>query len=161
MATSEDFINYICEQIKGVGEIRYRKNQKIKKRRRLVIPIKLKGSEKETVHELYHKLLDVSNQKDKKGYITHIKSINAWCLNNICINGHSFTFPEIIKADYDTLCEIAQKYGKGMPEMSDQDKKFMIEYLYNQRFSVIRKEFSDKLEMKVCPYCNTWILGFT
>lgn len=25
MATSEDFINYICEQIKGVGEIRYRK----------------------------------------------------------------------------------------------------------------------------------------
>lgn len=119
-----------------------------------MIPIKFKGSEKETVHELYHKLLDVSNQKDKKGYITHIKSINAWCLNNICINGHSFTFPEIIKADYDTLCEIAQKYGKGMPEMSDQDKKFMIEYLYNQRFSVIRKEFSDKLEMKVCPYCN-------
>lgn len=89
-----------------------------------MIPIKFKGSEKETVHELYHKLLDVSNQKDKKGYITHIKSINAWCLNNICINGHSFTFPEIIKADYDTLCEIAQKYGKGM------------------------------LEMKVCPYCN-------
>lgn len=119
-----------------------------------MIPIKFKGSEKETVHELYYKLLNVSNQKDKKGYITHIKSINAWCLNNICINGHSFTFPEIIKADYDTLCEIAQKYGKGMPEMSDQDKKFMIEYLYNQRFSVIRKEFSDKLEMKVCPYCN-------
>lgn len=25
MATSEDFINYICEQINGVGEIRYRK----------------------------------------------------------------------------------------------------------------------------------------
>ena len=25
MATSEDFINYICEQIKGVGEIRYKK----------------------------------------------------------------------------------------------------------------------------------------
>ena len=77
-----------------------------------MIPIKFKGSEKETVHELYYKLLDVSNQKDKKGYITHIKSINAWCLNNICINGHSFTFPEIIKADYDTLCEIAQKYGQ-------------------------------------------------
>lgn len=36
-----------------------------------MIPIKFKGSEKETVHELYHKLLDVSNQKDKKGYITH------------------------------------------------------------------------------------------
>ena len=89
-----------------------------------MIPIKFKGSEKETVHELYYKLLNVSNQKDKKGYITHIKSINAWCLNNICINGHSCTFPEIIKADYDTLCEIAQKYGKGM------------------------------LEMKVCPYCN-------
>lgn len=25
MATSEDFINYICEQINGVGEIRYKK----------------------------------------------------------------------------------------------------------------------------------------
>ena len=25
MATSEDFINYICEQISGVGEIRYKK----------------------------------------------------------------------------------------------------------------------------------------
>lgn len=25
MATSEDFINYICEQIDGVGEIRYKK----------------------------------------------------------------------------------------------------------------------------------------
>ncbi len=31
-----------------------------------MIPIKFKGSEKEIVHELYYKLLNVSNQKDKK-----------------------------------------------------------------------------------------------
>ena len=34
-----------------------------------MIPIKFKGNEKETVHELYHSLLDVSNQQDKKEYI--------------------------------------------------------------------------------------------
>ena len=120
----------------------------------LVIPIKFKGDEKETVHELYHKLLDVSNQKDKKDYISHIKSINSWCLSNININGRSFTFPEIIQASYDTLWEIVKKYGNRFPAMPDKDKKFMTEYLYNHRFSQIREDFSDKLEIKVCPYCN-------
>ncbi len=119
-----------------------------------MIPIKFKGNEKETVHELYHSLLDVSNQQDKKEYISHIRSINLWCLSNISINGHSFTFPEIVQADYDTLCDIVQKYAGRMPPMPDQDKIFMKKYLYNQRFSIIRREFCNKLDVKVCPYCN-------
>ncbi len=119
-----------------------------------MIPIKFKGDEKETVRGLYHKLLDVSNQQNKKEYILRLKSINSWCFNNISINGHPFTFPEVIQADYDTLWKIVQNCGNRMMVMPELDKKFMIEYLYKQRFSGIRREFCNKLDMKVCPYCN-------
>lgn len=119
-----------------------------------MIPIKFKGNEKETVRELYDKLFNVRDVQKKNEYLLHLISINLWCLKNISINGRSFTFEEIVLADYDTLWEIVQKYRDGMPAMSDQDKKFMIDYLYNWKFSKIRREFCIRLDVKVCPYCN-------
>lgn len=119
-----------------------------------MIPIKFKGDEKETVRELCHKLFDHKYVHKKNWYKSRLESVNSWCLSNISINGHPFTFQEIVQADYDTLWDIVQEYASGMPTMPNQDKIFMTEYLYRQRFSRIRREFCNKLDAKVCPYCN-------
>ncbi len=115
-----------------------------------MIPIEFKGNEKEIVNKLSHILLKIKKgQHNKKEYSDKIRKINDWCKNNIIIDGKRFTFPEIIKADFETLGEIVKK----LDEIEEfKYKKYMIDKLYEDRFP--RQEFVESLGVTVCPYCN-------
>lgn len=109
--------------------------------------------EKGVVNRLYHELLDVKiKQRKKTDYLKSIRSINKWCLKNISIRGRKYSFPDIIKADYDEIVEIVNVYNSSNCIMPQKYKRFIIDTLYKQRFP--REEFVKGLQVTVCPYCN-------
>ena len=115
-----------------------------------MIPIYLKNG---AVNRLYHLLLNVKpRQRSKEEYIKNIRAINKWCLKNISVRGKKYSFPDVIKADYDEIVEIANVYNSRRTKIPKKYKKFMIEKLYKQRFP--RQEFVKELQITVCPYCN-------
>ena len=116
-----------------------------------MIPINFK--ELNDKDRLYHSLLNVkSNQRKKTEYVKKIRGINDWCLNNIVVKGRKYSFPDIIKADYEEIVKIAKVYQASKNKLSDSKKKFIIDTLYKQRFP--RVEFVEALQVTVCPYCN-------
>ena len=48
-------------------------------------------------------------QKKKEEYKRNLHEINDWCKNNIIIDGKKFSFPDVVKADFDTLSKIVEK----------------------------------------------------
>lgn len=116
-----------------------------------MIPISFKHEK--SVIELYHLLLDIRpNQNNKILYMEYIKEINNWCMNNICINDKKYSFPDIIKADYEEIQEIAKVYNSKENKLEEKYEKFIKKYLYEQRFP--RMRFVEELRVTVCPYCN-------
>ncbi len=108
---------------------------------------------KDAVSRLYHLLLDVkTRQKYKDDYIKNIRAINKWCLKNISVKGKKYSFPDIIKADYGEIVEIANRYNSIKIKLPKKYQKFIIEKLYKGRFP--RQEFVEELQVTVCPYCN-------
>lgn len=73
-------------------------------------------------------------------------------IKNISVRGKKYTFPDVIKADYDEIVEIANVYNSRRTKIPKKYKKFIIETLYKQRFP--RQEFVEELQITVCPYCN-------
>ena len=80
------------------------------------------------------------------------QAVDDWCKANLIIDGKAYSFPEIIKADFNTLTRIRQEIDVNNLAMPDDLKNYMINTLYEIRFP--RKEFVDALEVTVCPYCN-------
>lgn len=121
-----------------------------------MIPIQFKENEKDTVNKLSHILLRVEiRQHHKNKYRSNIRSINTWCKENIEIDGKGLTFPQIIKADFETLGKIAEildKLSESQHKELEQYKEFLIKKLYKQKFP--RNEFMESLGVTVCPYCN-------
>ena len=116
-----------------------------------MIPISFKKNG--AVNRLYHMLLNVKpRQKHKPDYLRNIQAINKWCLKNISVRGRKYSFPDIIKADYDEIVEIANVYNTRPRKIAKKYKKFIINTLYKQRFP--REEFVEELQVTVCPYCN-------
>jgi len=108
---------------------------------------------KGAVNRLYHILLNVKpTQKNKVEYLKNIRAINKWCLKNISVSGKKYSLPDVIKADYSEIAEIANVYNSRQIKMPKKYKKFIIDTLYKQRFP--RKEFAEELQVTVCPYCN-------
>lgn len=108
---------------------------------------------KGAVNRLYHILLNVKpTQKNKVEYLKNIRAINKWCLKNISVSGKKYSLPDVIKADYSEIAEIANVYNSRQIKMQKKYKKFIIDTLYKQRFP--RKEFVEELQVTVCPYCN-------
>lgn len=108
---------------------------------------------KGAVNRLYHILLNVKpTQKNKVEYLKNIREINKWCLKNISVSGKKYSLPDVIKADYSEIAEIANVYNSRQIKMPKKYKKFIIDTLYKQRFP--RKEFVEELQVTVCPYCN-------
>lgn len=108
---------------------------------------------KGAVNRLYHILLNVKpTQKNKVEYLKNIRAINKWCLKNISVSGKKYSLPDVIKADYSEIAEIANVYNSRQIKMQKKYKKFIIDTLYKQRFP--RKEFAEELQVTVCPYCN-------
>ena len=108
---------------------------------------------KETENRLYHLLLNVRpTQNNKKEYLQNIREINEWCIKNISVGGRKYSFPDIIRADYDEIVKIAEVYDSIKNKIEEKHKKFIIQTLYNNRFS--RKKFVEELQVTVCPYCN-------
>ncbi|MBS7210909.1 MAG: hypothetical protein KH034_10960, partial [Lachnospiraceae bacterium] len=98
-------------------------------------------------------LLNVKpTQKNKVEYLKNIRAINKWCLKNISVSGKKYSLPDVIKADYSEIAEIANVYNSRQIKMPKKYKKFIIDTLYKQRFP--RKEFAEELQVTVCPYCN-------
>ena len=91
-------------------------------------------------------------QKNKVEYLKNIRAINKWCLKNISVSGKKYSLPDVIKADYSEIAEIANVYNSRQIKMPKKYKKFIIDTLYKQRFP--RKEFAEELQVTVCPYCN-------
>lgn len=115
-----------------------------------MIPIYFKNG---AVNRLYHLLLNVKpRQRSKVEYLKNIRAINKWCLKNISVRGKKYLFPDVIKADYDEIVEIANVYNSRRTKIPKKYKKFIIETLYKQRFP--RQEFVEELQITVCPYCN-------
>ena len=116
-----------------------------------MIPISFKHEK--SVIELYHLLLDIRpNQNNKILYMEYIKEINNWCMNNICINDKKYSFPDIIKADYEEIQEIVKVYNSKENKLEEKYEKIIKKYLYEQRFP--RMRFVEELRVTVCPYCN-------
>lgn len=116
-----------------------------------MIPISFK--KKGAANKLYHLLLNVKpRQKHKPDYLKNIHAINKWCLKNISVRGRKYSFPDIIKASYDEIVEIANVYNTRPRKIPQKYKKFIIDTLYKQRFP--REEFVEELQVTVCPYCN-------
>lgn len=108
---------------------------------------------KGAVNRLYHILLNVKpTQKNKVEYLKNIRAINKWCLKNISVSGKKYSLPDVIKADYSEIAEIANVYNSRQIKMPKKYKKFIIDTLYKQMFP--RKEFVEELQVTVCPYCN-------
>lgn len=108
---------------------------------------------KGAVNRLYHILLNVKpTQKNKVEYLKNIRAINKQCLKNISVSGKKYSLPDVIKADYSEIAEIANVYNSRQIKMPKKYKKFIIDTLYKQRFP--RKEFAEELQVTVCPYCN-------
>ena len=115
--------------------------------------IQVNFREKTAVSRLYHRLLNVKpNQYKKQVYLKNIQTINNWCLKNISVNGRKYSFPDIIRANYDEIVGIANAYDASTKKMPVKYKKFIINTLYKQRFP--REEFVEELQVTVCPYCN-------
>lgn len=115
-----------------------------------MIPIYSKNG---AVNRLYHLLLNVKpRQRSKVEYLKNIRAINKWCLKNISVRGKKYSFPDVIKADYDEIVEIVNVYNSRRTKIPKKYKKFIIETLYKQRFP--RQEFVEELQITVCPYCN-------
>lgn len=118
-----------------------------------MIPIYFKNPEKSTIEKLYCQLGITKNGKKTKNELRKKpKAVDDWCKANIRINGKSYSFSEIIKADFSTLTRIKEELDDKKPIMSDELKNYMIDRLYENRFP--RKEFVDALDVTVCPYCN-------
>lgn len=117
-----------------------------------MIPVSFREEEEKTVNNLYHKLLNIKkHQPNKTAYISNIKAINIWCEKNIVIDGKSYSFPQVIQADYDTLLKIVQILNSGVI-FPKKYEHFMKDTLYKNRFP--RREFMESLGVTVCPYCN-------
>lgn len=116
-----------------------------------MIPIRLNS---DCINTLYHKLLNIKTRmkrETKQKYILKLRRINEWCKENIHMNGHSYTFPEIIQADFKTLYAIT-KICDSCVNLPDNCKNFIITKLYKKRFP--RMEFMQATGVTVCPYCN-------
>lgn len=118
-----------------------------------MIPIHFRNPEVSTVEDLYRQLKLTKTGKGKQNELRKKpKEVDDWCVNNIIIGGKSYSFPEIIKADFNTLTRIKKKIDDKKLVLPNNLKNYMINTLYEIRFP--RKEFVDALEVTVCPYCN-------
>lgn len=120
-----------------------------------MIPVRFKGNEKDVVQKLCGDLLKRKpSQKNKNEYKRNLIRINEWCQKHIIIDGKSLSFGEVVKADFETLTKIVSILER--ENIPDDDKDFLIDYLYKERFSdkKYRLEFMDSLGITVCPYCN-------
>ena len=116
-----------------------------------MIPIGLRSDEGKD--RLCRLLLGKRKGQRKLGdYARNISELNQWCYNNIKINGIAYSLPRIIKADYNEVVEIADKFKSLKMLFPAPLKKFIIETLYSRRFP--RVEFVEELQITVCPYCN-------
>lgn len=87
-----------------------------------MIPIYFKNG---AVNRLYHLLLNVKpRQRSKVEYLKNIQAINEWCLKNISVRGKKYSFPDVIKADYDEIVEIANVYNSRRTKIPKKYKKF-------------------------------------
>lgn len=120
-----------------------------------MIPVRFKGNEKDVVQKLCGDLLKRKpRQKNKNDYKRNLIRINEWCQKHIIIDGKSLRFGDVVKADFETLTKIVCILER--ENIPDDDKDFLIDYLYKERFSdkKYRLEFMDSLGITVCPYCN-------
>lgn len=120
-----------------------------------MIPVRFKGNEKDVVQKLCGDLLKRKpRQKNKNDYKRNLIRINEWCQKHIIIDGKSLSFGDVVKADFETLTKIVCILER--ENIPDDDKDFLIDYLYKERFSdkKYRLEFMDSLGITVCPYCN-------
>ena len=120
-----------------------------------MIPVRFKGNEKDMVQKLCGDLLKRKpRQKNKNEYKRKLIRINEWCKKHIIIDGKSLSFGDVVKADFETLTKIVSILER--ENIPDDDKDFLIDYLYKERFSnkTYRLEFMDSLGITVCPYCN-------
>ena len=119
-----------------------------------MIPVRFKGNEKDVVQKLCGDLLKRKpRQKNKNDYKRNLIRINEWCQKHIIIDGKSLSFGDVVKADFETLTKIVCILER--ENIPDDDKDFLIDYLYKERFSnkTYRLEFMDSLGITVCPYC--------
>lgn len=118
-----------------------------------MIPIHFKKPEDDIIENLYNKLGLIKMGKGKKKELKKApKAIDDWCRLNIQIDGYSYSFEEIIKADFNTLTCIKKKIDDNNLSLPIDLKKYMLDTLYKRYFP--RQEFVDALEITVCPYCN-------
>lgn len=118
-----------------------------------MIPIHFKNPEVNTVESLYCKLELAKKGKGKQEDLRKKpQAVDDWCKANLIIDGKAYSFPEIIKADFNTLTRIRHEIDVNNIVMPDDLKNYIINTLYEIRFP--RKEFVDALEVTVCPYCN-------
>lgn len=116
-----------------------------------MIPIHFKNPEISTVDSLYCQL-GLTKKGGQKELRKKPKNVDDWCKANLIVDGKTYSFPEVIKADFSTLTRIRQEIDDKKIVMPDDLKNYMINTLYEVRFP--RKEFVDALEVTVCPYCN-------
>lgn len=118
-----------------------------------MIQIHFKNPKIKTVEKLYYQLGLTKKGKGKQDELRQRpNAVNSWCKANLIMDGKAYSFPEIIKADFNVLTKIKQKIDDKKIVMPDDLKKYMINTLYEKRFP--RKDFVDALEVTVCPYCN-------
>ena len=118
-----------------------------------MIPIHFKNSEVNTIESLYCKLGLTKKGKGKQGDLRKKpQAVDDWCKANLVIDRKAYSFPEIIKADFQTLTRIRQEIDDKNLVMPDDLKNYIVNTLYEISFP--RKEFVDALEVTVCPYCN-------
>ena len=128
-----------------------------------MIPIRFNDNEKITVQKLCYDLFEIKKyQKKKEELKRNLHEINDWCKNNIIIDGKKFSFPDVVKADFDTLSKIVEKLDnlKASFHYSPPPyEKYIVDYLYSNKFP--RLEFIHSLGVTVCPYCNRNFINST
>ena len=128
-----------------------------------MIPIRFNDNEKITVQKLCYDLFEIKKyQKKKEEYKRNLHEINDWCKNNIIIDGKKFSFPDVVKADFDTLSKIVEKLDNlkaSFHYSPPPHEKYIVDYLYSNKFP--RLEFIHSLGVTVCPYCNRNFINST
>ena len=69
----------------------------------------------------------------------NIRAINKWCLKNISVRGKKYSFPDVIKADYDEIVEIANVYNSRrtkIPKKSNVNKSSVLNFLLYGEYDI-------------------------
>lgn len=109
--------------------------------------------QREIVDTYYQRILE---HRDPR----RLKKINEWCekyLASVLIKIRSSTkeypfFEKVVKADYKELKVIHSYLKSNNISLSDKDAGYMRRTMYER--AIDKKEFVNKLQISVCPYCN-------